>query len=93
MVASHWLLQTLVRGKSGDSVYLMKLLAYKKDLNFGTPADTESALTVDIKEEAVLHHFTQIKVILIWVEILLSAGILSSHYAPKPCKQWDHAAA
>lgn len=59
LLASHWLLQTLVMGKSGDSEYLMKLLAYKKDQNFGTSADTESALTVDIKEEAVLHHFAQ----------------------------------
>lgn len=92
LLASHWPLQTLVMGKSGDSD-LMKLLAPQKDQNFGTPNDTHSALTGDIKEEAVLCHFTQIKVILIWVEILLSAGILSSHYAPKHCKQWDHAAA
>lgn len=71
----------------------MKLSASKKDKNFGTPGDTESALTGDTEEEAVLHHFTQIKVILIWVEILFRAGILSSHYAPKHGKQWDHAAA
>lgn len=80
-------------GRSRDSEYLMKLSASKKDQNFGTPGDTESALTGDTEEKAVLHYFTEIKGILIWVEILLSAGILSSHYAPKRCKQWDHAAA
>lgn len=42
----------------------MKLLASKKEQNFGTLGDTGSSVISDFKEEAVLHCFTQIKVIL-----------------------------
>lgn len=57
-------LQRLLMGKRGDSEYLMKLPeASKKEQNFGTPGDTGFSVISNIKEEAVLHHFTQIKVI------------------------------
>lgn len=85
------------RGDSGESLMKIPEAVLKREQNFGTPGDTGSYGISNIKEEAILHHCIQIKVILNLGRNSPQCGnslfLAIPRYAQEQCNQRDHAAA